>query len=386
MQAIRSLILTLCVINLAFADQSPVFLWGTKSVAKPSLTTVRGEDFTKIVTPLLTDKALVVFLENDLTNKDFLCTNAADGKSCFARLQGVSDKTFYASVENPVEALRTISKDSKYITVDATGKFSTPLETSAGKINLVKFNDEKFGVRGFNIELHDSIMASITSKYKNNIFFMYTSSPSTTLKRQRRDTADSSQGYVFRDGANFLLYFTSLSIIELEEKPLVTVLEINKMDVKTENTTALSVTLTPTTGSPLTFDVTLAGGYFFMKNVMYNNIKFLSSDIFAPTDFSYFCGNLTLKNIAETDNKAYTLKWSSLQFQAPFGYTKNESFVFGDAWHCVGFFTGGILSGLLIVALLLTITFIGVCWMMDINTMDRFDDPKGKTITINASD
>lgn len=216
---------------------------------------------------------------------------------------------------------------------------------------------------------------------------MYTSAPSTSLlKRQRRDTTENSQGYIFRDGANFLIYFTSLSIIDLQpEKPVVTALDINNMEVKPDNSTEFSVVLTPTTGSPLTFDITLSGGYFFMKNVKYNDITFLSSEVYAPTDFSYFCGNLTLKNIPE-NGKAYSLQWNTLQFQAPFGYTKNDSFVFGDAWHCVGFFTGGILSGLLIVALLLTITFIGVCWMMDINTMDRFDDPKGKTITINASD
>lgn len=232
----------------------------------------------------------------------------------------------------------------------------------------------------------DSIIASVTAQLKDNVFFMLTSAPSVSAisqKRQRRQVSDNSQGYVFRDGANLLLYFTSLRITK---DGSTTDLDIINMIVKSENSTAMSVTLTPTTGSPLTFEVTLAGGYFFMKNVMYDNIKLRNSDVYAPTDFSYFCGNLTL-NSEESDNvPALTLKWNSLQFQAPFGNTKNTSFVFGDAWHCVGFFTGGILSGLLIVALLLSITFIGVCWMMDINTMDRFDDPKGKTITINASD
>ncbi|XP_023305259.2 V-type proton ATPase subunit S1 [Lucilia cuprina] len=385
MQAISSLILALCVIGLATAEQSPVFLWGASSVAKPSLVIVPGDEFAKLVTPLLADKALVVFMEKDLTNKDFLCTNAADGKSCYARLQGVSDKTFYAAVENPVEALRQLDGEAEYNSVDASGKFSTPLKTAAGKINFVTFEDDHTAVRGSNLKSHDSIIASVTSQLGDNVFFVYTSTPSTSvLKRQRRETAGSSDGYIFRDSSKLLLYFTSLSIID--DSNSATVLDINSMTVKADNATEMSVTLTPTTGSPLTFDVTLAGGYFFMKNVMYNNIKFLSSEVYAPTDFSYFCGNLTLNNIPTDKVPAYTLKWNSLQFQAPFGYTDNATFVFGDAWHCVGFFTGGILSGLLIVALLLTITFIGVCWMMDINTMDRFDDPKGKTITINASD
>lgn len=181
-----------------------------------------------------------------------------------------------------------------------------------------------------------------------------------------------------------LVYFSSLSIID--SKGTKTDLTITSMDVKDTNNTAMSVTLSGT-GSSLTFDVTHSSGYFYMKNVKWDKVQFRSTDVYSPTDFSYFCGNLTLygADTAEVPNP-YTLKWNSLQFQAPFGFTSDAKFVFSDPWHCVGFFTGGILSGLLIVALLLSISFVGVCWMMDINTMDRFDDPKGKTITINASD
>lgn len=215
---------------------------------------------------------------------------------------------------------------------------------------------------------------------------MYTTAPQTSpvaLKRERRDATDSN-GVVFQSGADLLLYYTSLTVVNSKDQSTTT-LTPTSMTVTKTNATALSVTLTSTPS--LTFDVTLSGGYFFMTNVKWDNILFRSNDVYAPTDFSYYCGNLTLngKGTAE-EPSTYSLHWNSLQFQAPFGSTTDEKFVFGDAWHCVGFFTGGILSGLLIVALLLTITFVGVCWMMDINTMDRFDDPKGKTITINASE
>lgn len=59
---------------------------------------------------------------------------------------------------------------------------------------------------------------------------------------------------------------------------------------------------------------------------------------------------------------------------------------FGDAWYCVGFTTGGILSGLFLVLIFIIIGSYGIAWMMDIRTMDRFDDPKGKTITVNAAE
>lgn len=218
--------------------------------------------------------------------------------------------------------------------------------------------------------------------------FMYTTTPSTAsystvLKRERRATTPEN-AVVFQDGAQLLLYYTSLTVTNTKTQET-TVLTPTAMQVIKTNDTALAVTLT--SASPLKFDITLSGGYFFMTNVVWNGQKFRSNDVYAPTDFSYFCGNLTLYGVGTAEEtSSYSLKWNSLQFQAPFGYTTDPNFVFSDPWHCVGFFTGGILSGLLIVALLLTITFAGVCWMMDINTMDRFDDPKGKTITINASE
>lgn len=43
-------------------------------------------------------------------------------------------------------------------------------------------------------------------------------------------------------------------------------------------------------------------------------------------------------------------------------------------------------SGLFITFLLVLILSFGISMMMNIKTMDRFDDPKGKTITISAAE
>jgi V-type H+-transporting ATPase S1 subunit len=55
---------------------------------------------------------------------------------------------------------------------------------------------------------------------------------------------------------------------------------------------------------------------------------------------------------------------------------------FSDSWDCVGFFTIGIWAGLLSTLLLVFILTIGLAMLADIKTMDRFDDPKGKTIFV----
>lgn len=59
---------------------------------------------------------------------------------------------------------------------------------------------------------------------------------------------------------------------------------------------------------------------------------------------------------------------------------------FGTAEDSVYFFTIPILSGLFVTSLLVTIVLIGLTMIFDVKTMDQFDDPKGKSITINASD
>lgn len=59
---------------------------------------------------------------------------------------------------------------------------------------------------------------------------------------------------------------------------------------------------------------------------------------------------------------------------------------FGDTQESAQYFTPGIWMGVFVMAILATVFTLGLIMIMDIKTMDRFDDAKGKTITINASD
>ncbi|XP_078677400.1 V-type proton ATPase subunit S1-like [Branchiostoma floridae x Branchiostoma belcheri] len=59
---------------------------------------------------------------------------------------------------------------------------------------------------------------------------------------------------------------------------------------------------------------------------------------------------------------------------------------FSDANECVGFFTAPIWMGLLTSIILTLVLAFGMMMIMSLKTMDRFDDPKGKTITVNVAD
>ncbi|XP_037948971.1 V-type proton ATPase subunit S1-like [Teleopsis dalmanni] len=379
----RTLIATfLCVIGVALAEISPVFLWGANSPVVPALQTINTDDFGKIIAPYQADHMIVAFQEENLANSDFLCANEKTSQSCYAHLQGVPQKTFYANVENPSDALRAISKKQENNYVTKTGELQSPISCEAGKVVLVNF-ENSLGERAAALESHDAAISAITKFTKCPTVYLYMSSPKTAAaaaqKRVRRDAAPS--GTMFRNYAQFLIFWTKLSYVSGNGNTAEDII-INSMDITNTSSSKFNVNLKSSTAKSLTFDITLSGGYFSMSNLKYdsNGFTIRNGTLEAPTDLSYFCGNVTLNGTTSG-----SLIWNSLQFQAPFGSTKDTNFMFGDAWHCVGFFTPGILSGLFVVLIFLAIIFTGVCWMMDINTMDRFDDPKGKTITINAA-
>lgn len=59
---------------------------------------------------------------------------------------------------------------------------------------------------------------------------------------------------------------------------------------------------------------------------------------------------------------------------------------FSYASDCAGFFTPGIWMGLLTGLLMLLILVYGLHMIMQVTTMDRFDDPKGPSISVPQSE
>ncbi|KAH8407663.1 hypothetical protein KR222_009758 [Zaprionus bogoriensis] len=374
-------LIALCVIGVALAEQTPVFLWGANSPTKPSLRTVPQAEFQAQLSTLLKDHMVVAFEENGLSNKDFLCSNA-EAQSCYAQLQEVSPKTYYTSVENPSEALRAAAQQREHNSVDASGQLATPLKCAVGSAVFVSFEDVA-ETRAASLQSHDAAIAAISKSLDCNVAYLYLAAPATTptvQRRLRRWAASEVQGYRFITANQFQIAFTKVSYNGQE-------VTVNSMAITNSTTpnTKFSVTLT-TSAQPITFDITYGSsdGYFTLENAAYGTQALRTPGVNAPTTFSFACGNSTWYSPV-VDNTVNSLAWNSLQLQAPFSASAPNNFIFGDSWDCIGFVTPGILMGLFVLVILLTIVFLGLCWMMDIKTMDRFDDPKGKTITINAA-
>ncbi|KAL6262658.1 hypothetical protein P5V15_005451 [Pogonomyrmex californicus] len=121
------------------------------------------------------------------------------------------------------------------------------------------------------------------------------------------------------------------------------------------------------------------GSYYTWSQINYeagNIILRSKRDISFPKNFSYHCFPKTVF----ANGNAY-LNITDMQVQVD---SKNGTF--SDAYDCVGFTSIPIWTGIFVTTILGLIMIWALTMIMDIRTMDRFDDPKGKTITISAAE
>lgn len=114
-----------------------------------------------------------------------------------------------------------------------------------------------------------------------------------------------------------------------------------------------------------------------------------SAGINTPAEYSFRCQNVSsaqsplLVPRNATDNATkWTLIFTDFQIQS-FSVT-GDSFAFAS--DCAGFFSAGIWMGLVISLLMLLILTYGLHMIMQLRTMDRFDDPKGPAISVPLSE
>lgn len=120
-------------------------------------------------------------------------------------------------------------------------------------------------------------------------------------------------------------------------------------------------------------------GYYTLTKVNYEpgNIELRTTrDISFPFSFSYHCSPKTV-----FANGTTYLSITDMQVQVD-----HKNATFSDAYDCVGFTSIPIWTGIFVTAILGLIMIWALTMIMDIRTMDRFDDPKGKTITISSAE
>lgn len=138
-----------------------------------------------------------------------------------------------------------------------------------------------------------------------------------------------------------------------------------------------------------------ARNWFILNSVQlqFNGLTkvfFGNRSIYAPAEYSYHCQSvnsfqdaLLVPNNTHPNTTEWKLNFIDFQIQ---GFGLGNTTDFSYASDCAGFFTPGIWMGLLTALLMLLIFVYGLHMIMHLNTMDRFDDPKGPSISVPQSE
>ncbi|XP_062571633.1 V-type proton ATPase subunit S1-like [Saccostrea cucullata] len=187
-----------------------------------------------------------------------------------------------------------------------------------------------------------------------------------------------------------LMYMRSITVVAQNKSYISNKTEeITSVNVTCSNDTAtLMFDFKADTGNQMSLSMNMAvgnvSGYWSVVeatltlNDQTNNISLDS--VSAPKGFSYHCSSLGKAGNSTGAN--ITVSFDGFQLQ-PFGVVNYQ---FSDGWDCVPFFTEVIWMGIISTAVLLLILLHGFSMLTSVTTQDRFDDPKGKTITVNVNE
>ncbi|VEN50451.1 unnamed protein product [Callosobruchus maculatus] len=392
--AILSLFLVFTVINST--EFVPVYMWSSaRANAKvPGLHKISEDSFRDGMLDWLNrDKAFIlVFSEETLSPEDFAQYDRSGGilYSNLAKLRQSQKVSYLPYVQNPIRALKHLNVAIHEVPVEKL--INENFDIPATDILIVNLNDAKdFEDRLDMLKRHDTVVARIYEKVlKNhkNVLALYTAqhtswvSSENVQSRKVRSVDDAKDNAKFHQTKNAFIYYSKAEYLDnaKADKKREPVAFTDFSSVFTNE----SLTLTFKGGKvEVSFNFNNSNGYYELVEPVELQIDSTvhkitsSSEMYAPNSFSYHCGDQVFSN------GNFSLFFTDFQVELFFGSLPNKT-MFSDAYDCVGFTSVPIWSGLFVTSILLFIMTFGITMMMDIRTMDRFDDAKGKTITINA--
>lgn len=389
---VLSILFASTCISLA-TDVSPVLWLNSPDRKFSAVTTVREGDFQSDVKKECSPGPCVIFAGDRLTLRDLNLN-----ENSFEHIRAMPAVSLVPNVENSYKAFRDLASSEVYLTPE--GELSQELTPQSQIVVVtlpVRRDDQTW--EAYFAEC-DRGMDNVMKKHGiDNIRYAFVGRTSGLVHSRKIRAAEPAEGEAqteqrqssgpkdtpsFFLNNNLLIYFTSLTAKVGQQTDLITVTSLAVSDV-TANTLAAELKSEKVS---IKLNLEERSGFWFVANGQVNNNPILGDNtIGASRTFSYHCSpaiTFRVKNGTATDPSSITIR--GLQIEPKFGDANNPIKSFSPAQDCVGFTSAGIWAGLFVVIMLLVILSIGITWIMDIRTMDRFDDPKGKTITISASD
>uniref|UniRef100_A0A182VQB1 V-type proton ATPase subunit S1/VOA1 transmembrane domain-containing protein n=1 Tax=Anopheles minimus TaxID=112268 RepID=A0A182VQB1_9DIPT len=381
-----ALFLAFAVFGSARASSNvPVFVWGKPSVTYvPALSRYSSSEFAALVEAQIDEKTFTVVFAEDRLSAEDLSQCKLKTQTCFKNLQKLERKSYLPSVEEPLSVLEGSNAQSVQLLSD--GSLSERIVPQAGGIVVVNLSGGDFAS-------HDAIIDALYNRLQSahpNIVAIYTGkTPSfsySSLVRKTRQTEpepEPKKEVLTTDG--FLMVYEGFLFGQADAAELTSATLTAAAKIENATTDAMQIRLTGA-GAQVDLFFLLTQGSWEITGVWFDNQEYyLRHRVHVNQHFSYSCNQWEYYSF-DLQKK---IVFQEVQLQPFWPNAEGEAVSsnrFGDAWYCVGFTSGGILSGLFLVLIFIIIGSYGITWMMDIRTMDRFDDPKGKTITVNTAE
>lgn len=248
---------------------------------------------------------------------------------------------------------------------------------------------------------HDALILAVSQALaaeQKKAVFIYTGEP--LLARSAREVAAASPSISVDANtnkqadttplANTHTYFIRDRVLIAFQEVSVNNERINISNIAVTEVSAhqihVELIASPTTDN-IAFNISGDGGYWNVDHLEFRGVLLTPIEfvIAALDNFSWHCSPSLI--LQANTGLISPLQFTGLQLEPVFGTLEGDKRrSFSDSWDCVGFTSAGIWGGLFVVLLMISILSVGMSWIMDIRTMDRFDDPKGKTIIVSTTD
>lgn len=362
-----------------------------------STTPMNQREFEKIIGALDANQRIVFLVTDDLSPEDLSIRNEHNRRGFQNLATGLDIVDYIPYVQNAVDNKMTMGKNIERTTLMPNNELE-PKPNDSARIIIVSLPecDESESRYHCIARIDRACYALATSGDFKDALFVLSSEMNSHLHevhlRRARDTsakaapAADTPAHIYKH-PNSLLYFKNVMERPKQGKPTVA-------DVSGATTTKID---------EKNIKIEIAGKYSFVWHFTLDNEQRWSLnsnfsrfndkpiypwqiDISAPQNYSFSCDSSLYFEITDKESPVVGVYFSRLQLQLNFTNSEKELEKFNESHDCIGFTSAAIWSGLFITFLLLAIISIAITYIMDIRTMDRFDDPKGKTITISASE
>ncbi|XP_060881299.1 V-type proton ATPase subunit S1 [Metopolophium dirhodum] len=364
-------------------------------------------EFKKLLLSLWDENTKVLMvLENELSLEDFTM-KGTDGHSLFQLFENSEDRRFFPSVDQPEKALEMLSKNGFAVKVYNADTYKNSSEKIIALADLNEnIHDSNDDSRQTTLLKHNNevskIFTALCTQY-TNVVLVFSGKMNPWIEKSEASNAHhlvirhlmavDGKSEIFKivdPKGKSLIYSVSYPTVSVNNGPDTPLEPSNTntnvyLDDSRESLLKVGSTfLVNGTKVTLRFRFERITFSWELKSIEYerdNSIIQLTpkQQIGAQKGLSYFSAGPVIFS-----NDSIVLKFND-KFQVQ-PWLTSESPKFSDPQEQNSFFTPPILAGLFVTAIMLFIVTWGITMIMDIKTMDRFDDPKGKTITINVAE